>query len=212
MPYTKSILFATKNPGKLKEFRDAFDKIRSGYDVLSLEDLGYEINDCEETGETFLDNAIIKARNAQSQLKPIHKDLIIVADDSGMAIDALNGAPGVHTRRWNGTVMTDEEIIEYCMEKMRGIKNRNASYITNFVMLFPNGEFKSIVGENKGIILDEPNKSSILNGMPFRALFYVPSLKMMFHEVRELTLSDRKSYILGHEDAVGQIAQILNSK
>ncbi len=206
---TNSILFATKNPGKLKEFKETFNKFNNSYTVLSLDDLGYEISDCEETGSTFFENAVIKAKNVQSQLKPMHKSLIVIADDSGMVIDALNGEPGVHTRRCNGSVMTDEEIIEYCLTKLRGTLDRKASYVTNFVILYPDGVIKSVLGRNDGVILEKAREGSILKGMPFRALFYIPSLGAMFHEVREMKEKDRRGYSLGYEEAIKEIVDSL---
>lgn len=204
------ILFATKNPGKLAEFKKAFDKLHRNYEVISFDNLSYDIPDCEETGTTFEENALLKVKNAQRYLQDADENMVIVADDSGMKIDHLNGEPGVFTRRWNGSEMSDDEIIDYCLDKLKGVHNRSASYVSCFVISTPDGENKTIAGENLGVILQDPKRDSILKGMPFRSLFFVPKLNMMFHEARDLPTAKRDGYILGHEQAIEQIADYLD--
>ena len=203
------ILFATKNPGKLAEFKETFNKFSTDYEIMSFCDLAYDIPDCDETGTTFRENARLKVRNARRHLRGADKNLIVVGDDSGMWILCLNGEPGVYTRRWNGSEMTDEAIIAYCLDKMRGGNNRSAKYVTYFAVSIPDGDIV-ISGENRGIILERPRCSSLLPGLPFRALFFVPELNLMFHEVRELSAEERKGYILGHEQAIRQIVNYLD--
>ena len=205
-----SILFATKNPGKLAEFKETFNKFSTDYEIISFCDLAYDIPDCDETGATFEENARLKVRNARRHLRGADKNLIVVGDDSGMRISYLNGEPGVYTRRWNGSEMTDEAIIAYCLDKMRGANNRSAEYVTYFAVSIPDGDIVIISGENRGIILERQRRSSLLPGLPFRVLFFVPELNLMFHEVRELSAEERKGYILGHEQAIQQIVNYLD--
>ena len=204
------ILFATKNPGKLAEFKETFNKFSTDYEIISFCDLAYDIPDCDETGATFEENARLKVRNARRHLRGADKNLIVVGDDSGMRISCLNGEPGVYTRRWNGSEMTDEAIITCCLDKMRGANNRSAEYVTYFAVSIPDGDIVIISGENRGIILERPRRSSLLPGLPFRALFFIPELNLMFHEVRELSAEERKGYILGHEQAIRQIVNYLD--
>ena len=206
----RSILFATKNSGKLAEFKETFNKFSTGYEIISFRDLAYDIPDCDETGATFEENARLKVRNARRHLRGADKNLIVVGDDSGMRILCLNGEPGVYTRRWNGSEMTDEAIIAYCLDKMRGANNRSAKYITYFAVSTPDDDIAIISGDNRGVILERPRCSSLLPGLPFRALFFVPELNLMFHEVRELSAEERKGYILGHEQAIQQIVNYLD--
>ncbi len=211
-PKKTRILFATKNPGKLIEFRKAFDKLRSNYEVISFNELGYDIPDCEETGTTFEENALLKVQNARRYLRDADKNMIIIGDDSGMKINYLNGKPGVFTRRWNGSEMTDEEIINYCLDKMKGVNDRSASYVSCFVVSTPNREKITIVGENRGVILKQSKQDSMLKGMPFRSLFFVPELNLMFHEVRDLSIAKRRGYRIGHEEAITEIIESLNQR
>lgn len=206
------ILFATKNPGKLSEFKKAFDKLCRNYEVISFNDLAYDIPDCEEIGTTFEENAVLKVKNARYYLHDTDKNIIIIGDDSGMEIDHLNGEPGVFTRRWNGNKMSDNEIINYCLGKLEEADNRSASYVSCFVISTPDGKNKVITSENLGVILQSPREQSMLKGMPFRSLFFVPKLNLMFHEVRELPVAKRNGYILGHEQAIEQIADYLDNK
>ena len=169
---TATILFATKNPGKYAEFVAAFHKFSPQTSIISLADLDYQIPDCIETGATFEQNALLKARHARSHLHGNDKNLIIIADDSGMEIEALNGEPGVFTRRWNGREMSDQEIVDYCLKKLENKANRRAQYTTCLVINFPDGREEVIFGENSGVILTEPREKSRLKGMPFRELFF----------------------------------------
>ena len=206
---TATILFATRNSGKYAEFVAAFHKFAPQTSIISLADLDYQIPDCIETGATFEQNALLKARHARSHLHGNDKNLIIIADDSGMEIEALNGEPGVFTRRWNGREMSDQEIVDYCLKKLEGKTNRRAQYTTCLVVNFPNGREEVIFGKNSGVILTKPHKESRLKGMPFRELFFVPELNMMFHEVRELPKLKRNGYLLGHEVAVEKCANVV---
>ena len=203
------ILFATRNPGKYKEFVTTFHNFDPLVSIISLADLDYQTPDCIETGATFEQNALLKARHARHHLRGNDKNLIIIADDSGMEIEALNGEPGVFTRRWDGHEMSDQEIVEYCLKKLENKANRRAQYTTCLVINFPDGREKVIFGENSGVILTEPREESRLKGMPFRELFFVPELNMMFHEVRELPKLKRNGYLLGHEIAVERCASMI---
>lgn len=206
------ILFATKNLGKLIEFKKALDRFHRGYEVISFNDLPYNIPDCEETGVTFEENALLKIRNTRRYLRGTDKYMTVIADDSGMKINHLHGEPGVFTRRWNGTEMSDDEIIDYCIEKLKGADNRSATYVSCFAVSNLDSDDKIVTGENLGVILKEPRFTSTLKGMPFRSLFFVPELDMMFHEVRDLPVSKRKDYILGHEHAIEQILDYLDNQ
>lgn len=206
---TATILFATKNPGKYAEFVAAFHKFSPQTSIISLADLDYQIPDCIETGTTFEQNALLKARHTRHHLRGNDKNLIIIADDSDMEIEALNGEPGVFTRRWDGHEMSDQEIVDYCLKKLEDKTNRRAQYTTCFVINFPNGREEVIFGKNSGVILTKPHKESRLKGMPFRELFFVPELNMMFHEVRELPELKRNGYSLGHEVAVEKCANAI---
>lgn len=204
----KTVLFATTNKGKLAEFRASCMSVGVENKIIGLDDLGYTLPECLETGETFQENSDLKVIHTRKHLKPEHVDLIVIAEDSGMTIDSLGGKPGVHTRRWNGNYMTDQEIIDYCLEMMREEKNRKASFVSSFsVSLNENANIIHIEVHSDGEILSTVRTDSLLEGLPFRALFYVPKLGMMFHEARDLSPHERPDYPIGQETAVIECAR-----
>lgn len=203
------ILFATKNIGKFVEFSETFRRLGGRNEIVSLCDLSYDIPECEETGSTFTENALLKANHTKKHLQEKDQSLIIIADDSGMEITSLNGEPGVKTRRWNGTTMSDDEIINYCLNRMKGINDRSAQFKSCFAILSPGKKPKIVHSTSQGIILKRCREESKLKGLPFRSLFYVPELKMMFHDVRKLPANKRKNYKLSHEAAIEKILCIL---
>ena len=172
----KKILIATHNPGKIIEYKE----ILSGYplELLLLNDLGIK-EDPVEDGKTFEENAVKKV-NYYSQFT----DLPVLAEDSGLEIDYLNGEPGVHSRRWPGHKATDEELVGMALSKLRGVsfKKRGAQF--RVVMAYKGGLKENIItGEGilRGIILEKP-AAKIIPGYPFRSLFYVPEISKTLGE------------------------------
>ena len=203
------VIFFTRNTGKLFEFKRYFEGLTDLFEVISLDDISDNIPDCIETGDTFEDNAKIKIGHIRNFLSPKYREYVVIADDSGMTIDALNGEPGVHTRRWSGHEMKDQEIIDYCLSRLSNIKNRNASYVSCFAIYTNTNGIKIIKDESRGTILKKEYRPSTLSGMPFRSLFYIPELEMMFHEARELSEAKRKGYRIGHSEAIKKIIDYL---
>lgn len=211
-----NILIATKNPGK---FREISKFLRMpGVKLFSLRDFP-AIQEPEESGKTFRDNALIKAKYYAEKLK-----MTALADDGGLEIDAFSGEPGVKSRRWLDGVheATDEELIDYCLEKMKNIKNRRAKLTACLCFYYvgvghgqpkdtpcpPAGEAgrapteifvqKSIAG----IIAEKP-ANKIFPGFPFRSLLWIPRLKKFYNE-DEFTESETKKYNHRYR-AVGKI-------
>src|SRR5690554_604430 len=120
----KKILIATKNKGKVDDFRAIFDQDR--VEIISLLDLDSSIKDIEETGETFSENAILKAEGIAEQM-----NLPVLADDSGLSIDYLDGRPGVYSARYAGSDKDDQRNIEKVLSELEGVplEKRGASFI-----------------------------------------------------------------------------------
>jgi len=114
----KRIVFATGNAGKVREMRDM---LGSAVELVLQSDIGLE--PVEETGQTFTDNALLKARHAAAA-----SGLPALADDSGIEVDALGGAPGVHSARYAGINASDEDNLSRLLRDMRGIENRAARF------------------------------------------------------------------------------------
>ena len=174
------ILFATNNPGKLDEVR-AMAKLDNVI-VYSAQDLGLDI-DPKETGETFEENARLKA---MAFLGAVNSDVWIAADDTGVMINALNGEPGVHTRRWAGYKMSDQEVRDYALEKLKEVEpaNRNAVFRSVVVLGRRAEEVGVFEGEIKGVILNAPNlQSKAREGLAFDQIFYVPEADQMLGDI-----------------------------
>ena len=184
----KTLLVATTNPGKLAELRGFLSDLP--LTLVSLSDVG--ITDIvEETGATFKENAILKARfYAQKSGLPT------LADDGGFEIDALNGEPGVKSHRWiHGTKDNeDEELIEYTIERMRGLPREKRGAQLHLVLAFaiPSGVVHISEGLIRGMIPLAPSKSR-LKGFPYRSLLYLPELKK-FYNHDELTEEENRTY------------------
>lgn len=147
----KEIIIATKNQGKVNEFKDMFQD--SLVHVQSLLDLSVEVPDIEETGKTFQENAEIKAESVSKWFnKPV------IADDSGLVVDALNGAPGVYSARYAGENKTDEEHYMKLLEALKDVpfQDRTARFIC--VLAFKEPEKKAVffTGICEGKIAFEP--------------------------------------------------------
>ena len=145
----KTIVLATNNMHKLREFKE----IISDYNILSLKDIGY-LEDIEETGETFEENALIKAETIHNYLKDKKLDYIVISDDSGLCVESLNGAPGVYSARYAGEHGDNEANRDKLRRELKD-KDRTAYFICTIALYYPNGEYKTFEGKTYGKIIDE---------------------------------------------------------
>ena len=161
----KAVL-ASSNPGKLKELSALLDDL--GISLLAQGDLG--IRGAEETAHTFVENALIKARHA-SRLA----GLPAIADDSGLAVDALGGAPGVHSARYAGTDATDRENNDKLIHALSGVTDTRAHYYCVIVYLTQPQDPAPLVATGRwdGRIVDAPRGDG---GFGYDPYFLVPAL------------------------------------
>lgn len=174
------IVFATTNPGKFAMVKDIFTHY--GIELLSLQSFNINL-DVEEAGETLEENAKIKAEAYAKLLPP---DCIVIADDTGVEIDALGGEPGIKVKRWKGYKTTDEEIIQYCLERMKDVPvgERGAQFRTVLAVVAHYSQVTYFDGILRGEILLEPLPAR-REGMPFWPIFFIPQLNMtlgQFHD------------------------------
>ncbi len=171
----KELLYATNNPGKVIEISKLlnFNEIR----VVCPKDLGIEL-DVPETGNTLEENATLKVEG----FRKVVDEMLILADDTGLEIDALDGEPGIHVRRWrDGEIrMTDQEIIDYCLERMKDVPKelRGAQFRTVLALGQPNGTIETFEGILRGVILEKPADIRV-EGFPFESLFFVTEWNML---------------------------------
>ena len=120
--------------------------------------------------------------------------LAAISDDGGLEIDALDGAPGLHSKRWVGKDSTDEKIVSHMIKIAKELpdSNRKAFFRTVISLALPGGKVWSATGEIEGIIAKKPFLK-LLKGYPYRSFFYLPQLKKYYHE-SELTGEEQKLY------------------
>ena len=169
------IFLATGNQHKIEEIKDIFSNIEN-VEILSIRD-GIEIPEVEEDGETFEANSQKKARLISSYL-----NMIAIADDSGLCVDALDGEPGVYSARYSGTG-DDLENNKLLIRNLQGKENRAAKFVSVISLAKPNGEIYSFRGEIEGKIIDEAKGST---GFGYDPYFYVEQYQKTLAELPEL--------------------------
>ena len=165
---------ATGNKGKLREFR-----LAAGLAPVEIELLpGYrEIPPCEENGATFDENAIIKARHYGPYAPGLR-----FADDSGLEVDALDGAPGVRSARFSGPSATDESNNRLLLDKLSGVEPRTARFVCSIAVVEGDAVRGVYRGSVEGTILDAPRGPG---GFGYDPLFYYPPFGLTFGEAGE---------------------------
>lgn len=188
----KSILIATKNKGKAKEFVELFANY--GYDVKTLLDFP-AIEDVEETGITFKENALLKADTISKEL-----DCIVLADDSGLEVDALDGKPGIYSARFAGDHGNDQKNNEKLLEALKDLpkEKRRANFHCSLALVGPDRTPLFVEGTIDGYILEEPLGE---NGFGYDPIFFVPELNK---GMAELT-SEEKNEISHRANAIKQL-------
>ena len=170
------LLVATKNPGKAREIKELLD---NNFESISLADLA-NAPDVEETGKTFEENAILKAK-AYFEWSGIPT----VADDSGLEIDHLNGEPGVKSRRWLGYEMTDQEMIDTALNKLKGVSREKRT--AHLVAIGAYYDGKNTILERGSIngFITETQTIQCKPGYPFRAIFWMPQFNKLYQDLTQ---------------------------
>jgi len=169
------IFLATGNKHKIEEISDIFSDIEN-VEILSIKD-GVEIPEVIEDGTTFEENSKKKAVEIAKFL-----NMITIADDSGLCVDALNGEPGVYSARYSGTG-DDLKNNEKLIENLKGIENRKAKFVSVITLAKPNGETFSFEGEILGEIVDNPRGNT---GFGYDPHFYVEEYQKTLAQLPEL--------------------------
>jgi XTP/dITP diphosphohydrolase len=158
----EKIVMASSNPGKIREIARLLD----GLDIEVVAQSDFGIEDADETGTTFVENSLIKARHAATLT-----GLPAIADDSGLSVDALDGAPGVYSARYAGVECDDEANNDKLLDALRDIDDRGAAFHCVATFVEPGGEPLVAKGEWRGEILRERQGDG---GFGYDPLFYVP--------------------------------------
>lgn len=173
MMFPQKIVLASGNQGKVREFTSLFADY--GVDVIAQKELGVE--DVPETGTTFVENAIIKARHAAKET-----GLPAIADDSGLVVDALGGAPGIYSARYAGANATDSDNIDKLLSRLDGQQNRKAHFFCTLVFMRHADDPVPLVSQGKwlGEILLHRQGDG---GFGYDPVFNVPSHNMTAAEL-----------------------------
>lgn len=166
------IVLATTNKNKIREFREILKDFE--VEIKALSDFG-PIPEAIEDGATFDENAYKKAHHTARVL-----GLPAIADDSGLVVDALNGAPGVYSARYAGEDATDDKNCEKLLSELSGKTNRNAKFVCNLSIAVPSGPALTYEAECEGVILEEKRGTS---GFGYDPLFYFEEFGKTFAEL-----------------------------
>ena len=162
----EKIVLASNNPGKVREFNALF----SEHEIEVVPQAEFGVEEAEETGLTFVENSILKARNAAQ-----HTGLAAIADDSGIEVDALNGAPGIYSARYAGTGASDQQNLEKLLHELVDIpeEKRSARFQCLIVYMRHAEDPTPLIcqGTWEGRILTRPQGE---NGFGYDPVFYVP--------------------------------------
>ena len=178
------ILLATNNAGKVRELVVLL--AGSPFEVATPSDEGIAL-DVEETGDTFEENAVLKARAFAEA-----SGLLSIADDSGLEVDALGGEPGVRSARYAGPEASDEDRVRYLLGKLEGVEweRRSARFRSVVALAYPGGEIRLFEGACEGMVAFESQGDK---GFGYDPVFYIPSLDMHMAEL-ELEEKTRMSH------------------
>lgn len=141
----KTLVVASNNKHKLREISEIFTE----FEVCSQKQMGFD-EEVEETGKTFAENALIKARAACKAL-----GVMALADDSGLCVDALDGAPGIYSARYSGLHGLDKENRDLLLHNLQGVENRRAHFCSAIALVYPDGREYVAEGRTFGNILTE---------------------------------------------------------
>ncbi|QTM99995.1 XTP/dITP diphosphatase [Sediminibacillus dalangtanensis] len=193
----EQLIIATKNKGKVKDFRNLFSKY--GITIRSLLDLDESIPDIEETGETFEENAALKAETIAERFS-----LPVLADDSGLEVDALEGRPGIFSARYAGLEKSDQANVDKLLEELKGVpkEERTARFVCVLAVARPGKTTIFKRGTCEGWIAERPIGE---NGFGYDPVFYPNRLTKT---MAELT-SEEKNQISHRKNAIVQLDEWL---
>ncbi|HLD29664.1 MAG TPA: XTP/dITP diphosphatase [bacterium] len=190
------MILASKNRDKIRELRMMLEgtdmEVRSMLDFPAIEEV-------KEDGDTFAENALKKARSIFEKTGKIS-----LADDTGLVVPALSGAPGVYSARYAGEKAVYEDNVRKLLKEMSGIQNRKAKFVCTMALLFPGGEEHIVSGSVEGLITESPRGRG---GFGYDPVFLVPEYKKTFAEMD----TELKNRISHRAKALEEVLKILKS-
>ena len=194
------LILASRNQKKIKEMETILATHFPGVRILSLDDVGFE-GDIEENGTTYEENALIKARTA---VEAGNHQYPAIADDSGLSVDALDGAPGVYSARYAGGHGDDAANNALLLKNLSHlpVSERTARFVCCIALVYPDGREMTVRGETEGIIIDEARGNG---GFGYDPYFYYQPFGKTFSELT----AEEKNAISHRGKAIAKLAEIL---
>ncbi|MBB2483078.1 XTP/dITP diphosphatase [Bacillus sp. APMAM] len=192
----KQVIIATKNKGKAKEF----EKLFSPYDIKVQTLLDFpDVSDIEETGSTFEENAILKAETISKRF-----NRMVISDDSGLIVDALNGRPGVYSARFAGEEKNDEANIRKVLAELENVpqEDRTARFYCAIALAIPGEETRTVSGTCEGEILKEKRGT---HGFGYDPIFFIKDKGKSMAEIS----SEEKNLISHRAKAIQKLISLL---
>ena len=195
-----NLILASRNKKKIKEVEAILATHFEDVRILSLDDVGY-VGDIEEDGTTFEENALIKARTAVAAGGGNYP---AIADDSGLSVDVLGGAPGVYSARYAGEHGDDAANNALLLRNLADVpaEARTARFVCCIALVFPDGRELTVRGETEGLIIDEARGNG---GFGYDPYFYYPPFGKTFSELS----AEEKNAISHRGKAIAKLAEKL---
>lgn len=196
------LILASRNKKKIREVEAILATHFPGIHILSLDDVGFE-GDIEENGTTYEDNALIKARTA---VEAGNHQYPAIADDSGLSVDALDGAPGVYSARYAGGHGDDAANNALLLKNLAHlpVSERTARFVCCIALVYPDGRELTVRGETEGLIIDEARGEG---GFGYDPYFYYAPFGKTFSELS----SEEKNAISHRGKAIAKLAEQLKN-
>ncbi|MBP3333759.1 MAG: XTP/dITP diphosphatase [Clostridia bacterium] len=194
------VVLASRNKNKIREIKEIYRNIvGEELDILSLDDIGYT-DEIEEDGNSFEENSRIKAS------VPATLGYIGLADDSGLAVDALGGAPGIYSARYSGEGATDAKNNAKLLKNLEGVADRAAKFVCVFSAVAPDGRFIIVRGECPGIIAESESGKG---GFGYDPLFIYQPLSKTFGELSSEEKNKVSHRARALSDLIPQLSEFL---
>lgn len=199
------IIYGTSNKGKIDQVKEYLNYKKEDIEIVSLKDIGFN-EEIEENGTTFEENSLIKAKAIKAFCDRNNISEIIMTDDAGLCVDALNGEPGVYSARYAGPNATQLERITKVLDKMKNVKDedRTAKFVCVLTLIMPDGEVKAVRGETLGKIVKEPGP---LGKLTYNPIFMPNGFNKTMSE-----LTDEELGTTHREKALNQMIEYLKKR
>lgn len=199
------IIYGTSNIGKINQVKEYLEYKKEDIEIVSLKDINFN-EEIDENGKTFEENSLIKAKAIKAFCDKNNIQEIIMTDDAGLCVDALNGEPGVYSARYAGDHAPQIESITKVLNKMKNVKekDRTAKFVCVLTIIMPNGEVKVARGETLGKIVKTPGP---LGKLTYGPIFIPNGFNKTMNE-----LTDEELGVTHREKALNQMLEYIKEK